>query len=1216
VENVVWINARGTVASSPALQGQGTTLAKTSTTAGWNSDAEALNRVRGDGYVEWRFDRLDKRVAAGFAYTNLDRAQTSLNFGIVANVNAAFAYVRGGLLIQEAGTNVLTLPAGSFVVTDTFAIRRAGCRVEYLKNGVVIHRSTQISLGTLTFDTSFFDAAAGAVRASISRCRMEDSSEEDVVWDEAESVSADYGATPDRGSRLRRETVSAGREPGAIGGRRIPADGGVKFQFGTLGKRMAVGFRVAHSDNGLSGLTHALLATGQGSDFAVVEAGAERIRGTFGVADVFSVRRTGTTVVYLKNDSVIYRSQVSSEGSILVAARVYSDQATLSGCRYWGVSKFQKLYWNSALTPIYSGLGGRSELRTGTLQTGATAVSRRPLERTGAVRFRIATPGREIAVGLSNNPARTGWMDLPFAFKETQGGQISAAVSGRIVGDPVSVAPADVFELEWSVGWVNWRKNGSLVFQIRPTDQSPLFAVANLPKADCTLTDCEIAGIAEEVAWRDFSSVAGVPGLRAIDAANGAEKTLSKSAATAVFDSSAISQKSFRGDGYLEFSVAPTTGKLMAGLTSNNLASTEADITYGFFLNISTAPNANSSYEVRQGAARLKAATTFKVEAGKPVPRFKVVRTNLAIQWLVDDLLVHQVTGPAVPPPLFADATFASTGAAIQGGRIYSPSEDSDEDGISDAWEYRRFSSLNWADQSAKTPSNTLVPGFEDDFDRDGAKNLAEFLAGTDPKDYYDGKAPDLRKTSGDNQLSGPNAFVPLPLVVSVFSDATPTARALKNAPLKFKVTGALPLLAESPTGPLVAELDVRTDSQTGQAQVFFKQPNRNSVNTTVTVSSIPGTGPVVTQTFTLSTYELLVHWRFNDPFASDLFPISTTVRNSALTTGFNGTLSGTGVNDWPTLEPGFGVDGTYADADRSVKLNQRPGCATTQFVSGPAAIKQTLATNTAFSVLLWVKLDWRLPFLSEAQMFPLVNKAGKTGPGFDFKIRGGTANGLEFRILQNGVVLTGQEVRPSTNCTPLLFDGRPHLVAFTRDAAGIGRLYIDDREVGSRQGMSGAILGSTNTATLWVGKGTGSEESRFFAGQIDDVRICAAAQRPDEILWLYQQYDSDRDGLADAWERRFLDGSLASAASSDFDTDGATNLQEFSLGLNTRSKDTDGDLLEDGRELALGADPFRTDSDGDGVSDGLEFLNGRNPVLAPVREAGPWNLRIISRLE
>jgi hypothetical protein len=82
---------------------------------------------------------------------------------------------------------------------------------------------------------------------------------------------------------------------------------------------------------------------------------------------------------------------------------------------------------------------------------------------------------------------------------------------------------------------------------------------------------------------------------------------------------------------------------------------------------------------------------------------------------------------------------------------------------------------------------------------------------------------------------------------------------------------------------------------------------------------------------------------------------------------------------------------------------------------------------------------------------------------------------------------------------------------------------------------------------------------------------------------------DSDKDGMPDDWETHYF-GNLTQGAADDFDKDGMTNLQEYTLGTDPTKADTDGDGLSDGDEVnKYKTDPFNPDTDGDGLSDGDE---------------------------
>jgi hypothetical protein len=93
---------------------------------------------------------------------------------------------------------------------------------------------------------------------------------------------------------------------------------------------------------------------------------------------------------------------------------------------------------------------------------------------------------------------------------------------------------------------------------------------------------------------------------------------------------------------------------------------------------------------------------------------------------------------------------------------------------------------------------------------------------------------------------------------------------------------------------------------------------------------------------------------------------------------------------------------------------------------------------------------------------------------------------------------------------------------------------------------------------------------------------------------------DTDNDGMPDSWER--VNGLMVGTndAAADFDSDGLSNLEEFTAETDPRASDTDGDGLSDGPEVKTHmTNPLRVDTDGDGLRDSDEVNTHRtNPLL------------------
>lgn len=112
---------------------------------------------------------------------------------------------------------------------------------------------------------------------------------------------------------------------------------------------------------------------------------------------------------------------------------------------------------------------------------------------------------------------------------------------------------------------------------------------------------------------------------------------------------------------------------------------------------------------------------------------------------------------------------------------------------------------------------------------------------------------------------------------------------------------------------------------------------------------------------------------------------------------------------------------------------------------------------------------------------------------------------------------------------------------------------------------------------------------------------------------------DEDGDGLPDSYENQIIDfdpndlitsyadiaGPNDAPVTTDFDSDGASDADEYANGTNPTSPDSDGDGLKDGVETNsgffasasdTGTDPLLADSDSDRFSDGVEVRYGTDP--------------------
>jgi len=176
------------------------------------------------------------------------------------------------------------------------------------------------------------------------------------------------------------------------------------------------------------------------------------------------------------------------------------------------------------------------------------------------------------------------------------------------------------------------------------------------------------------------------------------------------------------------------------------------------------------------------------------------------------------------------------TQAAI---RLIASADDTDQDGMSDAWEIQHFGNLS---HSGAT-----------DTDGDGLTDIQEYAKGSDPtladadgdgltdfvdpypSDFYNHSTPSLSVINGDNQIGAPNTFNSLPLDVATWNGSATAP--LPNAPITFSVTSGEGSLATSIAGTLLPSLTVRADHD-GTAQIYFMHGGSFGTTSAITVTA------------------------------------------------------------------------------------------------------------------------------------------------------------------------------------------------------------------------------------------------------------------------------------------------------------------------------------------------------------------------------------------
>lgn len=1100
-EPVQWQDLVKTGASYPGSQGS--TLTRTGAASG-NFDADAISTkwIYGDGWVEFKFGQTDKGLAVGLVGANPNRDWTGFGFTIKSAANGTFAFF-------EAGTQVGPSPS-TFSTSDVFRIERVGTRVTFSRKSSTGTLLTSYTSATPRHDILFVDTSFVQLNGYISNCRyFGASSAEDVLWINHANTVATYD-DGSAGSSISKNLATSAYDSDAVSSKAMVADGALRFRVGQTNKVLAIGLSTANPDRNYTSLNYGFHANG--AAISVVESGTLRLSTTYGINDVFTIRRTGSTITYSKinagTETILWTTNGASTSPLIVDCSLNSNGALFTNCQIEGYPLSEApAFQASGCQMVYAPSG--AVLTSASASAGALTASLIPGDgnfshsNSGALSFSLGdSTQKTIVAGLtiSRTPIVPTTTSITYGIKASNGSAeiVVGGVSQVALG---GYALTDQFQVRRVGGLIEFLKNGILqrTFAAPSGSLSGAFAFAG---SGGNVSSIQWYNGETDLLWRkmvqsttDWSQTLG--------------GTLTRGGAAAAWTGDAMGTRQLVGDGYIQWKFTSTTKDAMVGLSPSDKNNSYTDLQYAIYANglnnlVKTFENGVSTGS--HGSLSTDISSTFRIRRTGTTIRYSKIDVNGVETFLGGASSISATT------PLIVDCSLQDPSVQITNCRISFGDQDGDR--LDDQWEYGEFGNLS--------QTGTGVLG---DFDGDGIDNLHEFYDGTDAAETYYSSPPTLTLISGNNQFSDPDTFLGQPLVVEVRDPSQAGNPAMPNVPVRFFVLSGQGFLSTEYGGTLLqASVGAITDA-TGRAKVYYKQPNLNGVDSVIRAQAGGSSTASNAIDFTCHTNLLVGWWKFDEASGNALDSSPSSPKNDGVISGAVRELS---FKDFGSLQ-----------SDRAMRFDGLDDYLTVQ---NQASLNFSAAT---FSVSAWVKLDSGTDLSSDVTVYPIASKWTSTNGGFEFAIRGGTAaKGLTFRTVNNGTVL--QEIAPTVDQRAKLRDGYPHVITFTRDASNVGRLYVDGGEVASLANMAGSL---TTPATLFLGKNADSVV-KYYKGVLEDVKILATTFRADEIA---AAFDSDGDGIPDWWEAKYF---------GDLD------------GTNDPDTDTDGDGVSDGDEYEQGRNP------------------------------------------
>lgn len=368
-------------------------------------------------------------------------------------------------------------------------------------------------------------------------------------------------------------------------------DGWVEFQTLDKTSRYMVGLSPENIDSHWLTQRHSIFIHSDGT-YRIYEGGISRINlGAYLVGDVFKIERAGNTIKYLRNGTVVYTSQVQSEGQLLVDVSIHntgdviSDVHTSFNTPYVPVNKMgYPVQWVDVEGSLIRSDGSLEKTEVdGWGNAGAASSYGLQSGTDGWIEFQVFNRTSSYMVALSPENIDSHYLTQRYSIHIRGDGKYRVFEGGISRTNLAEYLIGDVFRIERTGNTIKYLRNGTAFYTSSVHSAVQLLVDISLPGTGTVVSDVrtsfneiysEVPKPGYFVQWTDV--------IGAVATNGGLEKT----AVDGWGNSGAASKHSLvpGEDGWVEFQTFSRTKGYMIGLSEENLDSDYGTLQYAIQL--------------------------------------------------------------------------------------------------------------------------------------------------------------------------------------------------------------------------------------------------------------------------------------------------------------------------------------------------------------------------------------------------------------------------------------------------------------------------------------------------------------------------------------------------------------------------------------------------------------------------------------------------------